>query len=412
MNSQKNILFISYDGLTDPLGQSQIIPYLVGLSSMGYYITILSCEKKERFLRHSATIQSILDKSAINWAPVSYNKNPPVISTLYNLAKMYYIAVTIMRDKKISLIHCRSTLSALIGKQLQRKYPSKILFDMRGFWADERVEGGLWPQSNLTYRLIYKFIKKNELQLITSVDHIISLTHEGKRIIEEEIPLSKKPAPVTIIPCCVDLHLFNPLNYPKNELNKLKQKLNLNEQSFVLSYLGSIGTWYMLNEMLDFFKLLQQKMNDACFLFITKENPETILNAAFLKDLKPDSIRIIAAERNEIPPLLLISTASIFFIRPGFSKKASSPTKLGESLATGLPIISNSGVGDNDYFMSNNHCGWIVNSFDEMNYKEVINEIQKNAFPKSDEIRKVGEKYFSLQRAVEIYDGVYKQLLS
>ena len=45
----KKILFLSYDGMTDPLGQSQVIPYLEGLSKSGYGITILSFEKKERF---------------------------------------------------------------------------------------------------------------------------------------------------------------------------------------------------------------------------------------------------------------------------------------------------------------------------------------------------------------------------
>ena len=145
---------------------------------------------------------------------------------------------------------------------------------------------------------------------------------------------------------------------------------------------------------------------------LAKENPETILKAAIIKGLNTNSIRIIAAERNEIPPLLLTSHASIFFIRPGFAKKASSPTKLGESLAIGIPIICNSGVGDSDYFMLNNNCGWIVNSFDETNYRKVVNGIQKDVIPNKEEIRKVGEKYFSLQHAIETYEGVYKQLLS
>jgi len=43
------ILYISYDGMTDPLGQSQVIPYLIGLSQKGYVITIISCEKEDKF---------------------------------------------------------------------------------------------------------------------------------------------------------------------------------------------------------------------------------------------------------------------------------------------------------------------------------------------------------------------------
>lgn len=48
-NPAKKILFISYDGMTDPLGQSQVIPYLQGLSKQGYEIFLLSCEKNKPF---------------------------------------------------------------------------------------------------------------------------------------------------------------------------------------------------------------------------------------------------------------------------------------------------------------------------------------------------------------------------
>lgn len=408
MKSRHRILFISYDGLTDPLGQSQVMPYLIGLSAKGYHITILSCEKKERFSQRSAVIQNMLDASKIIWVPVSYHKNPPVIATLYNLVKLFYAAKKIMLHDKISILHCRSTLSAMIGRRLQNKFPAKMLFDMRGFWADERVEGGLWPQSNLVYRIIYNFIKKNELELLTHADHLISLTHEGKKIIEEVMPLQKRPAPVTVIPCCTDLNLFNPGNYSTEEIIKIKNSIKINDHSFVLCYLGSIGTWYMLDEMVEFFKILQQEIPASVFLFITKENPEIIMNAGIKKGLSQKSIRIVAAERNEIPGLLLTANASIFFIRPGFAKKASSPTKLGESLAMGIPIICNSGVGDSDYFMVNNHCGWTVNSFDENNYRNAIMEMQKSDLPKNSDIRKIGEKYFSLLQAVESYEAVYK----
>src|SRR4051794_20204501 len=43
-----SVLYITYDGLTDPLGRSQVLPYLTGLAERGHRITVLSCEKPER----------------------------------------------------------------------------------------------------------------------------------------------------------------------------------------------------------------------------------------------------------------------------------------------------------------------------------------------------------------------------
>ena len=56
----KKILFISYDGMTDPLGQSQAIPYLAGLSAFGYEFTILSCDKPSRYKKNREKVLSLL----------------------------------------------------------------------------------------------------------------------------------------------------------------------------------------------------------------------------------------------------------------------------------------------------------------------------------------------------------------
>ena len=53
------VLYISYDGMTDPLGQSQVLPYLCGLSKSGYQFTILSFEKKQRLKNERHIIDKI-----------------------------------------------------------------------------------------------------------------------------------------------------------------------------------------------------------------------------------------------------------------------------------------------------------------------------------------------------------------
>ncbi len=53
----KSVLYTTYDGLTDPLGQSQILPYLQQLCREGYQFTILSFEKRERYQKEASVIQ-------------------------------------------------------------------------------------------------------------------------------------------------------------------------------------------------------------------------------------------------------------------------------------------------------------------------------------------------------------------
>jgi hypothetical protein len=58
------------------------------------------------------------------------------------------LAEALINAKEIKLIHCRSYLTSLIGLKLRSKYQIPFLFDMRGFWADERMDGGIWKRSN------------------------------------------------------------------------------------------------------------------------------------------------------------------------------------------------------------------------------------------------------------------------
>ena len=82
---QKKILFISYDGMTDPLGQSQVIPYLQGLSRKGYRFFLLSCEKEQALIQNEAAVKKMLEGYNIEWIPIKYTKKPPVLSTVKDI---------------------------------------------------------------------------------------------------------------------------------------------------------------------------------------------------------------------------------------------------------------------------------------------------------------------------------------
>src|SRR5690348_18252872 len=94
-----NILFISYDGMTDPLGQSQVIPYLAGLSRHGYQFTILSCEKKERYFLHKDEIEKLLKSFAIKWFPIFYHKKPQ-IGRASCRERVYILVVSVSKRTK------------------------------------------------------------------------------------------------------------------------------------------------------------------------------------------------------------------------------------------------------------------------------------------------------------------------
>jgi glycosyltransferase involved in cell wall biosynthesis len=396
-----NILYLSYDGLTDPLGQSQILPYLCGLS-VSYSITIVSFEKKERFQEKRQSLDALCSRHKIVWVPMIYHKDPPVLSTLYDVFKLWQISRSLHNKKSFDIVHCRSYITSLVGLWMKRRYNIKFVFDMRGFWADERVDGGLWKLSNPVYKSVYNFFKRKEKQFIEEADVVISLTENAKQEILSW-NLNKK---IKVIPCCVDLTLFNAANITPAQQNALRSELGIAEHAFVVLYLGSLGTWYMTDEMLTFFSALKKNKPCARFLILTPDKPE-IGNYRY----KDDTI-VRKVSRELVPLYISISQASLIFIKPVFSKKASSATKMAEVLAMGVPIVVNSGWGDVEYLLENGTCGVLLKNFEagEMNrgVEELIalTSISKKASPKMD------MENFSLTSGVDAYRAVYDAIYS
>lgn len=406
----QNILYISYDGMTDPLGQSQVLPYICGLAKHGFTYTLISCEKLEKYAINKSVIENICRENNIDWQPIVYHKFPPILSTVWDVYQMYQLAYKLHLIKNFQLVHCRGYISALLGRSMKLKFGTQFLFDMRGLWADEKVDAGAWKLSNPVFKIVYNFFKRKEKEFFLLADHSVSLTYAGKSEIQSWDYMEGREDNISIIPCCADTDLFD---FNRIDLVKKKywqSKLGVQNDDIILSYLGSIGTWYMLDEMLDFFKVFKVKYPAARMLFITHDEHDRIRLAAEKRGLL-DSIIIQPAQRSDVATILSLSTLSLFFIRATYSKISSSPTKQGEIMAMGIPIICNSGVGDTDTIVEKYKSGLVVKEFDVENYNKIINKFSSSSF-NSTEIREGAIDYFSLEKGVKSYLDIYSKYLS
>ena len=261
-----NVLYLSYDGMTDPLGQSQVIPYLQGLASKGHKITLLSCEKPENFAKNKTLIEGILAKSNIQWEYVFFSRRPPIVSKFYDIWKMEKKAFSIANRQKFDIVHCRSYIGAMIGRQLKLKKGIKFLFDMRGFWVDERVEGGLWDLNQFHFKKGYEYFKRIEKKLLSDADYTISLTNNAKDEIHSWKLSCPQPIPIDVIPCCADLNHFSATKVTEEQLAAYRKELGISSDDFIITYLGSIGTWYLPVEMHGFCLLHQMHQKKSCLL--------------------------------------------------------------------------------------------------------------------------------------------------
>ena len=403
------VLYISYDGMTDPLGQSQVLPYLTKLSKQGYAITILSFEKKHRYAAEKKIIEKITNDASITWVPLFFTSKPPILSKMYDRWQMLRKASRLYKQEKFDIVHCRSYIAAEAGLRLKKKFGIKFLFDMRGFWADEKVDCGQWDQKKIIFRKIYRHYKKMEKQFLLNADAIVSLTQAAK-----DVMLGKqeyKGLSIEVIPCCADLEHFDFNKIPEQETSSLKKELGIPVNKKVITYLGSLGGWYMTDEMFSFYKRLLLKEPDLVMLILTKDDPSKVWGEVEARGIKREYVFIRYAGRNEVPRFLSLSDYSIFFIRPTFSKTASSPTKHAELMGMGIPVICND-IGDTGHIIEASGTGVVIKNFSEDAYDQAIKELRTSSIPSRSTIRKAAFDYFDLKKGAADYAKLYKRILN
>jgi len=404
----KRILYISYDGMTDPLGQSQVLPYLTGLSKMGYRFTLVSCEKPDAFIKRRTGIEDICREHEIEWHPLPYTKWPPVISTILDLRRMKKRCKNILKNTPHDIVHCRSYISAIIGLEIKKKYGLKFIFDMRGFWADERVDGGLWPKKHLLYSAIYRFFKRQESCFLHSADYIITLTERAKEELLSWPHISRRPLPVQVIPCCADLHFFNFHKISENERLELRKRYGLSPDTLVIGYLGSLGTWYMIKEMVLLFKIILSQYPDSIFLVVSNDYPDNLSTLMLENNIPASHVIVTNAIREKVPVYLSVFDIGLFFIRPTYSKRGSSPVKHGEMMGMGIPLICNPGVGDVDTIVRSTASGYIIHDFLPHSLENAAGAIVSLKNIPREQIRKGAFQYYNLEDGINKYADIYQ----
>ncbi|MBC7411760.1 MAG: glycosyltransferase [Bacteroidia bacterium] len=401
-----NVLYLTYDGLTDNLGQSQILPYVFYLQKNGHQIHIISCEKTINFKLRYTTIKQLLADNNVQHTPLFYTKRPPVLSTVIDILKLLHTAKKLHQQHSFDVVHCRSYIPALVGLYMKRKYGVKFIFDMRGFWPDERVDGNLWNLKNPLYKIVYRFFKRKEKQVIQESNAIVSLTNAGLQEMQRWNYTPNIASKTTIIPCCADFNTFTITPYN----TALAEQLNIQPHNKVLCYLGSLGTWYMLEEMLDFFTQLKQHDSSYLFLIITTDDATIVKEGCANKNIALENIRVTKANRNEITNYLSLVNLGISFIKPAYSKLSSSPTKMAEMYACGIPLVCNEGVGDVALINSQYPLGVMVSELSTVEYTVAIAALQPLLTLPKQAIRTKAQTLLSLDIAGQAYVNMYAQL--
>jgi glycosyltransferase involved in cell wall biosynthesis len=394
----KNILYISYTGMLEPLGESQVLNYLVRLSK-NHAITVLSFEKPDDLKKQKEVdrVRSICKQHSIQWVRKSYHRRPRLLATVVDLATGVLKGVKICRKLEIDLVHARGHVPALMAHYIKKITGVPFIFDMRAFWPEEMLNAGRIKKESV----IYKTVKSAETLCLKSCDQLITLTNAALEHLEAEFDgeIGQK---TTVIPTCVNLDYFSIGQDDKQDFNT----------SFTLGIVGTISGWVDLKRMLLFYKTLKRAIPEAELSIFSRDDPKILQDATKRLNMDLSGISIHEVPFRRVPKEMQKMDAGIFCYKPHISEKARSPTKMGEFLACGVPCVANTGVGDVEQILKDKDVGVLIDSYQPEDMENTIQqllELLKNPDLQK-RCRHTAEEWFSLKGGVEKYHQVYQQL--
>jgi len=102
----------------------------------------------------------------------------------------------------------------------------------------------------------------------------------------------------------------------------------------------------------------------------------------------------------------------LVFYRENFSRKACSPTKLGELMGVGIPSICSPNVGDTSDIVISCESGVVLKGLNAAGYRHAVKQIEQLLEKDPESIREGAFRYFDLSDGIEKYSAVYSKILS
>ncbi len=422
-------LYICYFGVREPLVQTQVLPYLRELgklqmatgrtSDLGtpekLKISLLTFEpgRSESDRAEFEKIRTDLLAEGIEWDWLPYHKRPSALATAWDIARGAFFIWR--RIARYDVLHGRVHVPTLMGA-LARKFSGhrpKLLFDIRGFFPEEYTDAGIWPENGWLYR----GAKRIERWLMKEADGFVVLTERAREIlfpnadakpIEIVEPSGRRSAlplrgseigwideygrPVEVIPCCMDIARFESVSQSKR--TEVRKLLGV-ESRQVIAYVGSLGGWYLSDDMMDFFAAAREADPNVFALILTQREIAKAADQLRARGFQDADFLVKSVSPAEVGDYLAGADVALSFIKPCYSKLSSSPTKLAEYLACGLPIISNRGVGDVDALIAENEIGILLDGLDREAYLSAISSVGALGDIR-DRCRSVAEREFDL----------------
>ena len=367
------VTYLSMDPLTSTVGSSQVVAYIERLAHRGVEVDLVTFE-------HAVTpeMTESLSSLGVTWRPQRFGIHGPI----GGLGRVLRAARAV---RGVAVVHARSDMAAaatmLAGVD-------RWVWDVRSFWADQKVASGVIRKGSWSERVM-RLVESRAAQRSTAV---ITLTRSAVTELDRRYGGVVSPK-ARVITTCVDLNRFQASPMPKMPLRVLLA--------------GTLNRYYDVKAMLDLVAELRRRRPVE---FVVASPGDT----DWEDELDAVEASRVSATPFEMPALVSSCHVGLSVCRDdaGSSLLAAMPTKIGEFLASGRPVIVNPGLVDAAELLRGNRCGIAYGSSVVMDVVNAVDQLgELLADPGTTErCRSLAASHFDLDRGVDSLFGVYAAL--
>lgn len=384
--------------MLEPLGQSQVLCYLRGLSKH-HKISLISFEKPEDLedTRAFDRVAEDCKKHGIRWLPQRFYYRPKIIAPAWSMLVFLVLCLREVRKGNADVIHARSYIPAAVALLVYKLTGTPFIFDMRALWPEELITAGRLKRGSL----MHKAMVWVERSCLKNAAAVVSLTHSAVDYLREQYPQELSGQKLVVIPTCADLERFVPCD-------------TNNGAPPVYSCVGTVlSGWFHLDWLANFFQAVADRDPQARFEVITRDDATEVRKQLGGSSEFQDRMRVFGLPSHEVHSAVQKHEVSAMFFTQGISKLGSSPTRMGEILGCGLPVVANSGVGDVARIIEKYRVGVLVSEGSKAAMEEALNRLDE--LRKDPELparcRQAAEEVFSLESGTQKYRELYRDIL-
>ena len=373
MNIPKfDLTYLSIDSIQEGVGASQITPLILGLASIGKRVCLISFEK----VKPEDDLIKQFKRAGVEWNPREFGKVGALAGILRLNELRKHVPIS-------DVLHGRSDIPTAAA--IWSKIDAPVLWDVRSLWSDQRKLIGTSGWNQLTARgaRTLENVSANNASAMTTLTSAVIPILEKRH--------SKLPIIREVIPTCVQTSKFIPTPMPQGQL--------------VCLLSGTFNNYYDIERTRQIISAIRKSINLRVIWARAGEAPAISLGVG--EDL------VIRATHSQMPNLVANAHFGMAICKEDHleSLAAAVPTKIGEFLASGRPVIVSRGVGDMEVLLKSSNAGITIGHNESLS--QIGEQISSLVIDHGVEerCRALAIEHFDMSKAIVSYSRIYSQMI-